>query len=490
MAMIWHHDRSDVPDGDGPLIARDMSARREKMYARARDVEQVRQLIKHTPEPALYEHAGDAPCTLYFVVKRTTDHDPDTVIHKNLEWIVRFLARAGETVDLLSLRVLDGSPRRRLDGSPPMKALFHVLVPSLYLADEDARLELSRALRARIGREPSDVDPESYGKCAMLLTIGSSEYGAKCPLRARCPDAEYWASNRDVRRRDAEYFINPVRAGAKPLRFGTSVAALALPVPAALHAQCASPTSEAVVATTTVAVADAQVVVATTAWADPDDSDGTPKSSLIGETEEELDYWLNEDPEDMDIWADTIENLGAQALVVMPAAVMQREAVATPASAVGTGRVSVAAVDMPTTLSICGQTVVLLGKMQESIDRLIESPGGVWDTIENLGDIARALQHAKTALDPLMTLRGFVAETPEEKLRAWVEGSYTHVPLHEKDAGTKLEVLFEAYTHAVPPVHTPLLGKIRFASMLLSIYANVGPHRNTARTGGGIYLLR
>ncbi len=33
-----------------------------------------------------------------------------------------------------------------------------------------------------------------------------------------------------------------------------------------------------------------------------------------------------------------------------------------------------------------------------------------------------------------------VAQTPEGKLRAWVEENYTHVPLREKDKGTKLEV--------------------------------------------------
>ena len=103
--------------------------------------------------------------------------------------------------------------------------------------------------------------------------------------------------------------------------------------------------------------------------------------------------------------------------------------------------------DLPTTMSIL-QAVGLLGEMKESVDRLIENPGGPWATIEGLGNIACALctaaskhaaalalaremldqlvaasmmseqavehakrgfQHAKTAvrpLDPLMTLRG------------------------------------------------------------------------------------
>jgi hypothetical protein len=46
--------------------------------------------------------------------------------------------------------------------------------------------------------------------------------------------------------------------------------------------------------------------------------------------------------------------------------------------------------DIPTALSI-GQTIVLLGKLQEQVDRLIENPGGAWDTTVNLGDIACAL---------------------------------------------------------------------------------------------------
>ena len=35
-----------------------------------------------------------------------------------------------------------------------------------------------------------------------------------------------------------------------------------------------------------------------------------------------------------------------------------------------------------------------------------------------------------------------VAQTPEGKLRAWVEEHYSHVPLREKDTGTKLEALY------------------------------------------------
>ncbi len=34
-----------------------------------------------------------------------------------------------------------------------------------------------------------------------------------------------------------------------------------------------------------------------------------------------------------------------------------------------------------------------------------------------------------------------------------------HVPLREKDSGTKLEALYTAYTSAQPPVHAKLLEK-------------------------------
>jgi hypothetical protein len=92
-----------------------------------------------------------------------------------------------------------------------------------------------------------------------------------------------------------------------------------------------------------------------------------------------------------------------------------------------------------------GQTLVLLGKMQLQVDRLVENLGGAWDTVVSLGEIACALrtaseghpamvgvakgmldqllgasrmsedqkehaahgfQCAKTALDPLMKVKG------------------------------------------------------------------------------------
>ena len=83
-----------------------------------------------------------------------------------------------------------------------------------------------------------------------------------------------------------------------------------------------------------------------------------------------------------------------------------------------------------------------------------------------------------------------VAQTPEGKLRAWVEDHYTHVPLREKDSGTRLDAIYAAYTTAQPPVHAKVLGKILFGKMLNTVFPNIGPHRNSANTVCSIYLLR
>jgi hypothetical protein len=83
-----------------------------------------------------------------------------------------------------------------------------------------------------------------------------------------------------------------------------------------------------------------------------------------------------------------------------------------------------------------------------------------------------------------------VAQTPEGRLRAWVEANYTHVPLREKDSGTKLEALYSAYTTATPPVHQKPLGKIKFAQMMGASYQGIGPHRASSGNAGGLYLLR
>ena len=79
---------------------------------------------------------------------------------------------------------------------------------------------------------------------------------------------------------------------------------------------------------------------------------------------------------------------------------------------------------------------------------------------------------------------------PEAKLREWVEANYAHVPLREKDRGTKLEALYAAYVAASPPVHAKLLGRNTIGRMLNEIYPNIGPYRNSAGTVSGLYLLK
>jgi hypothetical protein len=76
------------------------------------------------------------------------------------------------------------------------------------------------------------------------------------------------------------------------------------------------------------------------------------------------------------------------------------------------------------------------------------------------------------------------------QLGAWVDARYAHVPLREKDTGTKLEALYAAYAAASPPVHAKVLGKIMFGKMLNVAFPNVGPHKNGACTASGLYLLR
>jgi hypothetical protein len=77
---------------------------------------------------------------------------------------------------------------------------------------------------------------------------------------------------------------------------------------------------------------------------------------------------------------------------------------------------------------------------------------------------------------PVATLRLW---SPEGKLRAWVESNYTHVPLREKDTGTKLEAIYTAYTTASPPVHTRVLGRNTFAHMLNGLSVNAPkPHKH------------
>ena len=92
------------------------------------------------------------------------------------------------------------------------------------------------------------------------------------------------------------------------------------------------------------------------------------------------------------------------------------------------------------------------------------------------------LTSAPSAVAPLVA--------PDERLRAWVEEHYVHVPLREKDTGTKLHTLYTAYASATPPVHMMILGRNTFGKMLSALWPNIGPHRNGAATISGLYLLR
>jgi hypothetical protein len=52
-----------------------------------------------------------------------------------------------------------------------------------------------------------------------------------------------------------------------------------------------------------------------------------------------------------------------------------------------------------------------------------------------------------------------VASSPSSLLLSCFDANYTRIPLHEKDAGIKLEALYSSFTSATPPVHHKLLGK-------------------------------
>ncbi len=97
-----------------------------------------------------------------------------------------------------------------------------------------------------------------------------------------------------------------------------------------------------------------------------------------------------------------------------------------------------------------------------------------WCTPEKLS-VAQLREHAAVAVN--MRLSG-------------VEENYTHVPLREKDTGTKLEGHFGAYNAEAPPVHQRPLGRNKFAQMLGEVYPGIGPHKNTTGTVNGLYLLR
>ncbi len=86
--------------------------------------------------------------------------------------------------------------------------------------------------------------------------------------------------------------------------------------------------------------------------------------------------------------------------------------------------------------------------------------------------------------------RAVALQTPEGKLREWVEERYVHVPLKEKDTGTKLEALYAVYTTAIPPVHAKMLGRNTFAHMLTTVYPSIGPHQTSLADRARVYLIR
>jgi hypothetical protein len=77
-----------------------------------------------------------------------------------------------------------------------------------------------------------------------------------------------------------------------------------------------------------------------------------------------------------------------------------------------------------------------------------------------------------------------VAQTPEGKLRAWVEENYTHVPLRDKDQARCS--LCRIHWGTVPPVHVGALGKNSLARMLEASFKGIGPHRGSDGTRGNL----
>ena len=203
-ARQWYATLNAVPSGDGPIVARDVSARGAKQYARLEDTKAVLELIASTGSPCFYEHAADAPRTVYFDIDRKTDDDREEVLTFNVEWIRRFLRGIGHEVEASEMLVLDGSRRG--------KASFHVLVPSLVFPSDAVRKRFKCALRERLRADESDVDAAPYDKNALLRTIFSSKFGIAAPL---VPVRRGYMCGADE-----EYLISYVRDDATPLEFG------------------------------------------------------------------------------------------------------------------------------------------------------------------------------------------------------------------------------------------------------------------------------
>jgi hypothetical protein len=110
--------------------------------------------------------------------------------------------------------------------------------------------------------------------------------------------------------------------------------------------------------------------------------------------------------------------------------------------------------------------------------------------VARLAAVAPAATEAEADLEVLVAPPQHHRRSQAAQLGAWIDARYTHVPLRDKNTGTKLEALYAAYAAASPPVHDKVLGKIMFAKMLNVAFPNVGPHKNGACTVSGLYLLR
>ena len=76
-------------------------------------------------------------------------------------------------------------------------------------------------------------------------------------------------------------------------------------------------------------------------------------------------------------------------------------------------------------------------------------------------------------------------------LRAWIDATYTRVPLCERGAGTGLRALYAAYVRASPPVHERTLSQISFKHMLGGIHTPRPVLAGAvARQNRSVYLLR
>ena len=81
--------------------------------------------------------------------------------------------------------------------------------------------------------------------------------------------------------------------------------------------------------------------------------------------------------------------------------------------------------------------------------------------------------------------RAIASQTPEGKVRAWVEANYTHVS-DPKD-GTKLKLIYEAYRAHNSTQATSTMGRNELAACLKALYPTI---KHRCAREGDIYLLR